>query len=80
MKTLKDLKQGNCCVIDMIPETCSMRRRLLDIGLVENTKVECVGQSPSGDPKAFLIRGAVIALRLSDCAMIPLKGDNYGTD
>ena len=57
-----------------------MRRRLLDIGLVENTRVECVGQSPSGDPKAFLIRGAVIALRLSDCAMIPLKEDLYGTD
>jgi len=80
MKSLKDLKQGDCCVIDVIPENNSMRRRLLDIGLVENTRVECVGQSPSGDPKAFLIRGAVIALRLSDCAMIPLKEDLYGTD
>ena len=80
MRTLKDLKQGDCCVVDIIPESNSMRRRLLDIGLVEDTKVKCVGQSPSGDPKAFLIRGTVIALRLSDCEKIPLKGGYYGTD
>ena len=43
-----------------------MRRRLLDLGLVENTAVECLGRSPGGDPAAYLIRGAVIALRDSD--------------
>jgi Fe2+ transport system protein A len=44
-----------------------MRRRLLDIGLIENTCVECLGRSPCGDPAAYLIRGAVIALRSEDC-------------
>ena len=39
----------------------SMRRRLLDIGLVEGTRVECVGVSPMGDPAAYCIRGAVIS-------------------
>ena len=48
----------------MWPE--GMRRRLLDLGLVENTAVECLGRSPGGDPAAYLIRGAVIALRDSD--------------
>ena len=43
-----------------------MRRRLLDMGLVPETIVECVGKSPLGDPKAYLIRGAVIAIRSSD--------------
>ena len=51
-----------------------MRRRLLDIGLVENTEVECLGRSPAGDPSAFLIRGAVIALRSADCAQILVRG------
>ena len=45
----------------------SIRRRLLDIGLVEDTEVECLGQSPLGDPCAYLIRGAVIAIRSEDC-------------
>ena len=47
-----------------------MRRRLLDIGLIENTEVTCVGRSHGGDPAAFLIRGAVIALRRADCKKI----------
>ena len=43
-----------------------MRRRLQDIGLISGTRVECVGVSPLGDPAAYLIRGAVIALRRED--------------
>ena len=41
----------------------SMKRRLVDIGLIEGTRVKCVGKSPLGDPSAYLIRGAVIAIR-----------------
>lgn len=44
-----------------------MKRRFLDIGLTEGTVIKCVGKSPWGDPAAFQIRGAVIALRRSDC-------------
>lgn len=44
----------------------SIRRRLLDMGLIENTIVECLGKSPAGDPGAYLIRGAVIAIRAED--------------
>ncbi len=43
-----------------------MRRRLQEIGLTKGTLVECVGKSPGGDPSAYLIRGAVIAIRASD--------------
>lgn len=47
-----------------------IRRRLLDIGLIEGTKIECVCQSPLGDPLAFRIRGAIIAIRSNDCKNI----------
>ena len=43
-----------------------MYRRLLDLGFVRGSTVECVGKSPSGDPSAYLVRGAVIALRSED--------------
>ena len=43
---------------------------LQDIGLIEGTKVECIQKSPSGDPIAFLIRGAVIALRTEDSSSV----------
>lgn len=60
---LNDLFPGDEGIIRSLNITGAMRRRLLDIGLVENTRVTCVGRSPSGDPSAYLIRGAVIAIR-----------------
>lgn len=51
------------------------RRRMLDLGFVKGTKVEALQRSPSGDPVAYLIRGAVIALRLEDAAKIIISVD-----
>lgn len=39
------------------------RRRMLDLGFINNAIVEALLRSPSGDPTAYQIRGAVIALR-----------------
>ncbi len=47
-----------------------MRRRLLDLGFVPDTAVQCLYRSPMGDPTAYLIRGAVIALRQEDAEQI----------
>lgn len=71
--TLNDINPGDHAVINSLTSSGSMRRRLLDIGLVENTDVECLGRSPGGDPSAFLIRGAVIAIRSEDCQNIIIK-------
>ena len=70
---LSNLKPGENAIVTSLLATGSMRRRLLDIGLVENTRVECLGTSPLGDPSAFLIRGAVIAIRSEDCKTIIIE-------
>lgn len=49
------------------------RRRMQDIGLIDGTRVECLGKAISGDPAAYLIRGAVIALRSEDAAKIAVS-------
>ena len=64
--SLYDIKPGERAKIDELCMDGSMRRRLLDIGLVKDTLVECVGRSAGGDPSAYLIRGAVIAIRSED--------------
>ncbi len=74
---LFELKKGQNCIIDKILIKGDMQRRLLDLGLIKNTKVECVEISPLGDPKAFLIRGAVIALRRRECENILIKEPYY---
>lgn len=63
---LTDLKTGQKGRIEMLSARDDMRRRLQDIGLIKGTVVECLGKSPLGDPTAFLIRGAVIAIRSED--------------
>jgi ferrous iron transport protein A len=49
------------------------RRRMLDLGLTVDTPVEALRKSPSGDPTAYQIRGAVIALRSEEAAQILIE-------
>jgi ferrous iron transport protein A len=47
-----------------------IRRRMLDLGLIYDTVIEALQKSPSGDPVAYNIRGAVIALRSEEASKI----------
>ena len=82
MKSLADLKVGERCYVNVVKGNENMLRRFIDIGLIKGTMVECVGQSPAKDPKAYLIRGAVIAIRSVDCEqiLVTTEGEFYGTD
>ena len=46
------------------------RRRMLDLGLIVDTTVKSLIKSPPGDPTAYEIRGAVIALRSEEASQI----------
>ena len=67
---MNSLAPGEAATVGEILHTGDMRRRLQDMGLIRGTTVECVGRSPLGDPAAYRIRGAVVALRDSDTARI----------
>ena len=71
--SLNELNPGETAVVKELKTRGSIRRRLLDIGLVKDTKIECIGKSPAGDPAAFLIRGAVIAIRSEDMKDIVVR-------
>jgi ferrous iron transport protein A len=70
---LNNLPIGAKAKVKTLTATDSMRRRLLDIGLINGTVVECLGRSPQGDPSAYFIRGAVIAIRSEDCQDIVIE-------
>lgn len=70
LQPLSSLPVGEIgCVQDLL-FSGKQRRRMLDLGLVQGTMVEALQKSPSGDPIAYLIRGAVIALRDEDASKI----------
>ena len=71
--TLAQIAPGERCFVSKLRATGGMRRRLLDIGLVENAPVTCLGRSPGGDPSAYLICGAVIAIRARDARDVVVR-------
>ena len=64
--TINKLKTGEHAIINKLHTKGALRKRLQNIGLIDGTHIECVCKSPMGDPSAYLIRGAVIAIRNSD--------------
>ncbi len=75
--SLYDLPIGKTALVNAIQAEGITRRRMLDLGLVPGTKVEALRESPTGDPKAFKIRGAVIAFREEESSKILI---NYKED
>ena len=74
-KTMADLLPGEKGTVRGLKAKSGMRRRLQDLGLIEGTKIACVGQSPLGDPRCFLIRGAAIAIREADCEAVVVEAE-----
>lgn len=68
--SLSKLPVGKKGVVNHLISLGNERRRMLDLGIVPNTKIEALYKSPSGDPIAYFIRGAVIALRSEDAEKI----------
>lgn len=67
---LNEVPMGNVVFVKELISDGISRRRMLDLGLIKGTKVQCLRQSPSGDPTAYEIRGAVIALRSEEASKI----------
>ena len=68
--SLSDMNKNDLCIIKRIETKGELRRRLMDLGFIEGTKIRCVRISPFGDPKAYYVRGTVIALRKEDSGTI----------
>ncbi len=72
--SLSALPLGESGQVVEIQNPPPMARRLTDLGLIPGTRVTCLLNSPAGDPRAYLIRGAVIALRQADAQPVSVTG------
>ncbi|MDE5854900.1 MAG: ferrous iron transport protein A [Ruminococcus sp.] len=75
MKTeinLSQLREGESCIIKRIEMGRDMRYRLNELGFISGTKIICLQKSFSGDPTAYFVKGAVIALRKADASKIKI--------
>ena len=70
---MNELGTGEVAIVTHINLTGEIRRRLFDLGLIKGTKIECVMKSRCGNPIAYRIRGALIALRNIDTDKIKVR-------
>ncbi len=72
LRNLSTLELGQTARVTGISALCRglERRRLLDLGVVPGTVIEAELTSPSGDPTAYRVRGALVALRREQSALI----------
>ena len=74
---LSGVPVGGTARVSRLESGAGIRRRLLDMGLTEGASCACLFASPSGDPRAYLVRGAVIALRNEDAKTILVETANF---
>ena len=71
--TLDRLAVGSRAAVTGLSAPEPQRRRLLELGFVPGGRVAAVQESPWGDPVAYAVCGAVIALRRADARQIAIR-------
>ena len=72
-KRLSELAVGSWGRVCRLNTTGDMRRRFLDVGILPGTRIFCIGKSPFADPRAYSVRGKIIAIRSADAKGIILE-------
>lgn len=61
------------CTVRAVQGARSVRRRLLELGLVPGTQVVIVGVSPLGDPLELEVRGSRLSIRKKEALAIEVE-------
>ena len=78
-KRLSDISVGEVCRIKEVLAEGMMKIRFSDLGALPGAEISCVGVSPFGDPRAYLLLGGIFAIRNCDAAMIGVICDKVDT-
>ena len=70
--TLKELPVGKSVLITAVGGEGILRCRLLDMGLIPNTRVTVQKIAPMGDPMEIRLRSYELTLRMDDAAQIEI--------
>ncbi len=71
--TLADVSLGNIATVTNLHSSGVERRRMMDLGILPGAKIEVAMENPLGDPTAYNIRGAIIALRREQARLIEVS-------
>lgn len=70
--TLQDIRPGQSCTIKEI-KTNNLRKRIIDMGLINGTSVLVKKAAPLGDPIEIVVRGYSLTLRKAEARTIQVE-------
>ena len=70
--TLHEIRPGESCVITAIKSN-NLRKRIIDMGLINGTKVFVKKTAPLGDPIEIIVRGYSLTLRKAEARTIHVE-------
>lgn len=73
MRSLRDLVPGQKAKVSRVVGTSSVKRRIVDIGIVPGTVIEMERYAPLGDPVEVKLRGNHLSLRKEEAESIILE-------
>ena len=65
--SLDRLPLGVTGIVDCVNCNENIKNRIYDFGIMENSVIVPLFKSPFGDPSAYYVKNAVVALRNNDC-------------
>jgi len=73
MRSLKDLIPGEKARVKQVTGIGSIKRRIVDLGIVPGTEIEMERYAPLGDPVEIKLRGNHLSLRKEEATGIILE-------
>lgn len=73
LKLLADLTVGDSGIVRKMVGDRALRRRLMDMGLTNNTMVKINQIAPLGDPIELVVRGYKLSMRKQDASYVLLE-------
>ncbi|MEG0096385.1 MAG: FeoA family protein [Raoultibacter sp.] len=73
MKTLRDVKTGDCVSVIKLHGEGATRRRIMDMGVTKGSSISVRKVAPLGDPIEITVRGYELSIRKEDARMVEVS-------
>ena len=73
VQTLDQLQPGQTARVRRLGGEGSIRRRLMDMGVITGSEIEMLKAAPMGDPVEYRLRGYHLSLRKSEARLVEIE-------